>query len=85
MNFPSNSIDTILRDVCEAMRGFGRNKSSYPLDLAFHHNKWWVTVELNTTKATVDFETSDADPTIALSSALTRLRREARICGAIAA
>lgn len=81
MNIPASSLDTHIRDICAAMRSFGRNKSRYPFDLAFHSSKWWVTVELDTAKATVEFEASDPDPLLALASALARLRREARLCG----
>lgn len=83
MNLPAPSIDSLIRDIIETMRLFGRNQSKYPFDLNFHDNQWWVTVELNTTRATVDFETKDASAVVALGEALTRLRREARISGAI--
>ena len=86
MNLPSPlSIDTLLRDLFEAMALFGRNKSKYPFDLGYHDSRWWVTVELNTSLATIDFETKDESPTTALQDAIARVRREARIRGAKAA
>jgi len=79
VNIPAASIDTTIRDICEVVRSFGRNKSQYPFDLAFHHGEWWVTVEVDSPRASVEFETHDGDPLIALTSSLTRLRREARL------
>lgn len=85
MNLPAASMDTLIRDIIETMRLFGRNRSKYPFDLNFHDGRWWVTIELDTSLATADFETKDADPLIALTEALTRLRREGRISGALKA
>lgn len=83
MNLPAPSIDSLIRDIIEVMTAFGRNRSEYEFDLAHHHKKWWVTIELNTQRRTIDFETSHTDAISALVEALSKVRREASICGAI--
>lgn len=78
MNAPI-SLSATLRDLIEAMKLFGQNRSNYPLGIGYHQSKWWVTVEVNTPKATFDIETTDNDLTTAVAAALARVRRETTI------
>lgn len=53
----------------------GLNLSDHPFTMDYHDNKWWVYVEVNMRHASFDVEVSDMERYVALSNALSRVRR----------
>lgn len=72
-------INAYINDLGKTIKLFKYNKASHPLSIANTKNRWWVNVEIDSPHGTFDIETNDESLENALSTALSKLRREAYI------
>ena len=69
------STDKLIAQIQHEIALNGGNRHKYPMSMGLQGNEWSVVIEINSSKHTLDIETTSPNLPAALLDALTALRR----------